>query len=143
MAVIHRDPTLPEIDRPETREFWQGCRDKQLKLPHCLQCGRHHWYPLPACPYCQSGDLEWAAVSGRGTLFTWSEVRYPFVPELADYLPLLVALVAPEEAPEIHLVTNLVDCREGDLAIGMPVEVVYVERGPEVVLPMFRPPGGL
>lgn len=139
MAATHRDPTLPEVDRPETEEFWRGCRARQLKLPHCRHCGRYHWYPLPACPYCQNTELEWAPVSGRATLFTWTEVRYLFVRELADRLPLLVALVTPQEAPEIRLVTNMVDCAEADLRAGMPVEVVFKDVGDTVTMPMFRP----
>jgi len=141
MAVMHRDPTLPEVDRPETAQFWRGCRERQLSLPRCRSCGRYHWYPLPTCPYCQGTDLEWAPVSGRATLFAWTEVRYPFVRELADRLPLLVALVTPEEAPEIRLVTNLVGCAEPDLRVGMPVAVVFEDINETVTMPMFQPQG--
>jgi hypothetical protein len=35
--------------------------------------------------------------------------------------------------------TQLVDCEEGDLHIGMPLEVTFVELHPELTLPFFRP----
>ena len=35
--------------------------------------------------------------------------------------------------------TQLTDCSEDDLRIGMPVEVTFVDLHPELTLPFFRP----
>lgn len=138
MTTMQHVLSLPDVDWPEAREFWEGCRQGQLRLPRCRQCGRYHWYKMPVCPCCQSSDLGWVAVSGRASLFTWTAVRYAFAPALADVLPLLVGLVAPDEAPEIRLITNVVDCEEEDLRIGMPVEVVFRAVSDAVTMPFFR-----
>jgi uncharacterized OB-fold protein len=51
----------------------------------------------------------------------------------------VVAIVELEEGP--RLMTDLVDVPPdpAQLAVGMPVEVVYDDVTPEVTLPKFRP----
>ena len=62
-----------------------------------------------------------------------------FQPWFADKLPYTVAVVALDEQPGLHLVSNVVDCPEERLRIEMPVEVVFDEVAPGLTLPMFRP----
>jgi hypothetical protein len=42
------------------------------------------------------------------------------------------------EQSDLHLVTNIVNCEQGELRIGMEVEVVFEQRG-DVSVPMFQP----
>jgi uncharacterized OB-fold protein len=48
-----------------------------------------------------------------------------------------VVLVELEEG--VRIVSNLVEVDPADVAIGLPVEVTYVQTDPELTLPMFRP----
>jgi acetyl-CoA acetyltransferase len=50
-----------------------------------------------------------------------------------------VAIVELVEGPRLH--TKLVDCRDDEIRIGMPVEVVFDRINDEVTLPKFRPAG--
>jgi len=48
-----------------------------------------------------------------------------------------VAIVELEEGIRLH--TNVVECANEDLAIDLPVEVVFEKIDDEVTLPKFRP----
>jgi uncharacterized OB-fold protein len=56
-----------------------------------------------------------------------------------DRIPYVVATVELDEEPGLMFLTQLVDCSEDDLRIGMPVEVTFVDLHPELTLPCFRP----
>ena len=57
-------------------------------------------------------------------------------PGFAAEVPYAVVIVKLEEGPK--LTSNVVDCPLDEIAIGMPVEVVFEELSPEVTLPKFR-----
>jgi hypothetical protein len=38
----------------------------------------------------------------------------------------------------VRMISNVADCPAGEVTIGMPVEVTWEERSPEVTLPVFR-----
>ena len=112
----------------------------------CDACGRFVWYPQTPCRHCGGARLTWTEVSGRGRLFSWSVVRYAWIPQFADRVPFVTGLVALEEDPNVRLVTYMVDCASDALRCDMPVRVVFrplrypgVER--EVSAPMFIPAG--
>jgi uncharacterized OB-fold protein len=61
--------------------------------------------------------------------------HYPQVPAF-DY-PLAVGLIELEEGT--RLVANIVGIDPADIAIGMPVDVEWVEHDPDLTLPAFHP----
>ena len=58
-------------------------------------------------------------------------------PGFAAEVPYAVVVVELEEGGRI--LSNLIGCPMRDIAIGMPVEVVFDDVTPEVTLPKFRP----
>jgi len=86
------------------------------------------------CPKCHSLEKEWAAVSGKGRVYSW--VTYHESPHPAFKVPYSVVLVELEEGPRI--VSNLVDVRPEEIEIGMPVEVTFETIAEGVVLPKFK-----
>jgi hypothetical protein len=117
-----------------------AARRHELTLPYCPSCRAFHYYPRAVCPQCLSGALEWRRVSGRGRLHTFTIVhRGP--KEFPLGTPYVLAIVELDEGP--RLMTNLVDVAPDPTAvrIGMPVEVVFMDVGPEAALPHFRPAG--
>lgn len=135
---------LPESDWDLTRAFWQAAASGTFVMPCCRGCSRHVWYPEERCPHCGEGDIPWAPVPGRGRLFSWAEVRHPLHPPYQDQLPYITGIVSLEVDPRIRYVTRIVDCQADELAIEMPMEVVFRElsfHGVEgcVIAPVFRP----
>ncbi len=52
-------------------------------------------------------------------------------------MPYVLAYVELDEGPRI--MTNIVQAGEEDLAVGMPVQVVFHDTGEGSALPRFRP----
>jgi uncharacterized OB-fold protein len=81
-------------------------------------------------------------VSGRATLYTWTIAVHPFHPFYVDRIPYIVATVELAEEAGLMFMSQVVDCPEEDLRIGLPLEVVFEELGPGLTLPFFRPVAG-
>src|SRR5207248_1818307 len=69
----------PTIDERSVA-FWTGGADGQLRLAHCRTCG--HWMhpPKPVCPSCRGRDIGREAVSGSGTVWSFTINRYAWAP---------------------------------------------------------------
>jgi uncharacterized OB-fold protein len=135
---------LPDLDWEPTREFWRAAQRRELMIPRCDDCGAFVWYPAPQCRRCESAALAWTAVSGEATLFSWAVVKRALFEAFAAKAPYLTGLVALREAPEVRLVTTLVDCTADELRVDMPMRVVFRPLefpGAEasVLAPMFTP----
>ena len=125
-------PPLTSLNRP----FWTGGATGELLILRCREC--RHWIHPPAspCPACGGAIVEAEAVSGTGTVFTYTVNWYPFNPDVA--LPVLIALVQLTEQEGLRFTTNIVDCAPSDLHIGMPVQVRFEQHG-DVWVPVFAP----
>jgi uncharacterized OB-fold protein len=134
-------PVLPAPD-PLTRFFWDAAREKRLEILRCDNCGYYVHWPRPVCKRCHSFSLTPTEVSGRGTIYSWAVCTQAFHPWFESRLPFILAVVELEEQSNLKLVTNLVDCHEDEVAIGMPMEVTFEELSPDITLPMFRPRRG-
>jgi uncharacterized OB-fold protein len=130
---------VPPI-RPPSDFFWSSGKDGKLRILRCDVCGTYAHPPVPICSKCQSTKLSPQAVSGRGTVFTYTVNHQKWIPD-DDPAPYVIAVVELPEQPALRLMTNLVDCAREDVRIGMAVEVVFEQRG-EVWVPLFRPVGG-
>jgi uncharacterized OB-fold protein len=126
---------LPVADA-ETRPFWDAARERRLLIRSCLDCGRPHYYPRPFCPFCWSEQVRWVQAGGRATLYTYSVVHVNDLPPWHERLPYLAAVVELAEGP--RMMTNLVGCEPGQVAIGMELRVDFRDDG-EFTVPVFRP----
>jgi hypothetical protein len=127
---------LPTPDA-ETQPYWDAAREHRLLVKRCAACGKAHFYPRPFCPHCWSGDVEWVEASGRATLYTYSVVRRNDLPPFNERVPYVAAVVDLEEGP--RMLTNVVDCDEADVRIGMALEVTFRDDADELSIPVFRP----
>jgi uncharacterized OB-fold protein len=124
---------LPRVD-DTNRFFWTSGADGRLRFLRCEDCGRLFHPPSPRCPYCLSADVVPHAVSGRGTVHSFTVNHQQWIPGSDSYVIGLVAIV---EQADVRLMTNLVDCEPDDTLIGREVEVVFEEQD-DVFLPLFR-----
>jgi uncharacterized OB-fold protein len=124
MAITRADFPLPDLDEPLTKEFFAGAARHELLIPRCDECDRWVWYPEETCPGC-GGGLTWTRTSGRGRLFSWAVVRRPFLPAFAEMVPFVTALVSLDEAPEVRIVTYVVDVDPAGLAADLPLQVAF------------------
>ena len=123
----------------ETNGWWEAAAHHRLVVQTCSDCGRTRHPPGPVCPVCRSMASEWSELPGTGSVFTYTVVRQAFIPSLSDRIPYVVIAVELDGAGGARMVSNLIDIDPSDVAIGMPVEVVWEDMGPELSLPRFRP----
>jgi uncharacterized protein len=129
-------PAPPPGVNPETREFWAATTDGRLLVKRCQDCGALIWYPRAICPECSSLRTEWHEVSGRGSIYSYT-VNYRGEGAYQGSPPFVLAYVELDEGP--RMMTNIVEADGAELAVGLPVEVVFHDTGDVAALPRFRP----
>jgi uncharacterized OB-fold protein len=142
VAITRAEFPLPDVDDELTAGYFAGAAEGELRIPRCTACGRWCWYPEPACPAC-AAELAWTATTGRGTLFSWVVVERAFLPAFTEMVPFVTALVALDDDPAVRVVALLVDVEPSELAVDLPMRVVFrplsfpTVRDRSVVVPMF------
>src|SRR3974390_979732 len=130
------DKFRPEVT-PLHAPFWESVRSHELRLQRCADCGRYRFIPMELCPSCHSAAASWSAVSGRGTVYTYTVVHRAPTPAYQAEAPYVIAQVELEEGPRIT--STLVGTAPEAGAVGMPVEVVFEDVDPDLTLYRFRP----
>jgi uncharacterized OB-fold protein len=125
-------PTIPAppLDA-ENGRFFAEAAEGRLTTRRCEACGRLHFYPRARCPHCGSGKTFWERLSGGGTVYTASATYR------AGPAPYAIAYVALDEG--VTMLTNIVGCEPGTVAIGQRVRVVFQKAENGVFVPMFAP----
>ena len=129
---------MPAVNA-ETAGWWEAAAEHRLVVQRCSACAATRHPPGPLCPTCRSTQWSWAELPGTGSVFTFTVVRQAFLPTLADRLPYVVVAVDLDEAGGARIVSNLVDVDAPDVEIGMRVQVVWEDMGPELAVPRFVP----
>ena len=122
-----------------TEPFWKATVEHRLVIPRCKSCGTFRMPPGPVCHECQSMELDYVEVSGKGSVYSFTVIRRAMIPALKESIPYIVAVVELPDAGEVRLVTNMIDVDPDEVQIGMPVEVVWDDLDEEVTVPRFRP----
>lgn len=122
-----------------TGEFYRWCALGELRFQCCEDCGRHRHVPRELCAHCGSPKWVWARSSGRGKVFSWTEVVRPLHPAFAADAPYAPVIVELDEG--VRLLTRVIDCAPAALRIGMPVELAMTQVSDDVWLPCFRRSG--
>jgi uncharacterized OB-fold protein len=133
-APISKPVPLPD---PASEGFWAATRQHRLEMQRCTKCGHFLYPPDVACARDLSQDLEYVPVSGRGILYSYAVIAQPFHAGYADDVPYAIAYVELEEEPGLRMWTTIAETDLDSLEIGMPLEVVFEDRG-EQTIPLFR-----
>jgi len=144
LTVSYAKP-LPRFYSEGSREFYEGCKRHELLIQHCKSCGKFRFPPQRMCAECHSTESEWAPVSGRGTISTFTVIpgfeprSVPMFSWPQDSYPINVIIVELPDAGGVHIVSNITECSPEDIRVGMEVEVVFEDVTDEITLPKFRP----
>lgn len=122
---------------PFSEPFFHAARRHQLVALRCLSCGAYRLAERATCPKCWSDGYEWVGVSGRGRVYSYVLMHQQLHPGFAEEIPYNVALIDLDEGP--RLVSNIVDCPNEEVRVGMAVEVVFDDVTPDVTMVRFRP----
>lgn len=130
-------PRIMPQPTPETRHFWEGCKQGELRLQRCVGCKQSYFPPRPFCPHCASADIEVYSASGRATLYSYVINHRPR-PDMGSE-PHSIAVVELAEGP--RMMTNIIDCPQTPegLQLDMALQVVFQKENDEISLPLFAP----
>ena len=117
--------------------FWKALRRHVLVVQRCEHCGTLQFGPEWICHKCQSEELGWHRVSGRGRLYTWVRSWNPVHPALKEAGPFIIVVVELADAEGIRMVGNLLGDRMKDAPFDAEVESVF-EDHPEATLVQWR-----
>jgi uncharacterized OB-fold protein len=104
----------------ETRPFWEGIAEGELRAQRCSACGRAVFYPRAVCPHCFAGELTWFRTAGTGTIYSYTVAHRAFG-EFAAQVPFTVALVDLDEG--VRMLTRIVHARPDEVRIGARVRL--------------------
>ena len=133
-------PTPDELSAP----FFDGALRGELMLLRCRSCATYCspiayiGVPLRArCVTCFSGELAWAPSSGTATLYSFAIMHQLYDEAFANEIPYNISVVETDEG--VRLTTQVVDCPNDRLEIGMELEVTFEQMSDQVAVPKFRP----
>jgi uncharacterized OB-fold protein len=122
-----------------TAPFWEAARRHELRIQHCMACSTYMHPPMEECKKCGSGNIEWALLSGKATVYSFIVDHRLMVPGFDE--PYVVAQVNPIETDDdaVRITANIKECDIDEVSVGMQVEVFFEVVKEDVTLPQFRP----
>ena len=132
-----RPKPLPAVD-DLTQPFWDAAKRHELMLQRCKDCHYFNHPPRLACDACQSQQLDFEHVSGRGSIYSFTVMHQPNIAGFEDEIPYLNILVELEEQPKLFMVSDLPMADQDKVQIGKQVEVFFEDVDAETSLPRFR-----
>jgi uncharacterized protein len=121
--------------------FFDAARRGELVMPRCANAhfmaatqGRNG--PAVRCHQCLSADIDWAPVSGRGVLISWTVLHL----RGEDPPTRIAGIVELDEGPWLKTLIDAAD--DSDLQAGRPMSLGFVatgENGEGEPVPAYRP----
>lgn len=121
-----------------TEPYWEAANRRELRVQRCLDCARLRWQPAPLCLDCQSQRHEWALLSGRGTVYSFTEITHPVHPAAFARVPYVVVEVELAEQPNLRMLSNLIGAPASEVSVGATVTVDFAAHPAGQWLPVFR-----
>lgn len=108
---------------PETRPFWEGCAQGELRFQQCAACGAVQLIPRALCERCHGRELAWKTSARQGRLLSYTVVHRAPVPAFKADVPYVIAIVHMDEG--FRLMTQVKDGARQDLRVDQPVRIGF------------------
>jgi uncharacterized protein len=122
---------VPVVD-DRSAPFWEAADRGVLAIARCARCESYSHPPDVVCPHCHSSepDFVFTAVSGRGSIRSWTVMRQSFLPGFE--VPFVLVDVELDEQSELRLIGRLLDGEDPKLQLGARVHVAFESLAPSV-----------
>lgn len=120
--------------------YWAAAAGHVLAIARCSVCGVFSHPPDTVCDRCGSiePDFQFAPVSGRGVVKSWTIVRQALLPGFDKDIPYLLVDVELMEQAGLRLTGRLLDGPDASPTLGAPVQVDFEDIADGVAVPAFR-----
>ncbi len=125
-------PAVTEL----SQGFWDAVGRQELAVQRCLGCQTLRHYPQPLCPECRSSEFDWAPLSGRGEIYSYTVAHRAFHPAWKAHVPYVIATIELDEG--VRMVCDLLEADPERIAIGQRVEVRFAELPGQGWMPRFE-----
>ncbi|MEC2057395.1 Zn-ribbon domain-containing OB-fold protein [Peribacillus psychrosaccharolyticus] len=127
------------LKNQDNSPYWEGADRHELILQKCDSCKAYSHPPGPSCAKCGSTELSWERQGNdiHGKVYSYIISYRPFLPGFQDDLPLIIAIVELEKVKEVKLIGNILSCSPEDIAIGMPVKMIWKKMNEERSIPQW------
>ena len=123
-------PKLIPVPDDVSKPFWDAINEKKLMVQSCNDCPTLQYPPKPKCLDCDSENLGWKEVSGRGRISTYVVMRDIHLARRVEDQPFNLAFIELDEDPRINFYSNLPGVPVREVPIGAAVEVTFEEVAP-------------
>ena len=130
---------IPTADT-DSKPFWDGCKEHELRIPRCTDCGESFFPPQSVCPRCWTRDnVTFETAPGTGEIYTFSVVNQNKSRAWADDVPYAIGYVTLD-GPGVQIFSNIVNVEDPfKLKIGQRVKVTFRDINDDVSIPLFEP----
>ena len=123
---------VKEYGDEAAQEFYRLLKERQFKTTRCKACGEAALPPRMFCPVCFKADVEWIELPRKGVLFAFTQQER----SLRFGKPDVIGVV---DLPGVGRLLTRIDAHFESLAIGMEVEMDFLDVSDEQTLHQFRP----
>lgn len=135
-------PRPVRVMDPFAEEFWAFTQEREFRIQRCTACGKLRWPAAAICDRCLSPEYEWAPLSGKGRVLSWTVFHREY---FAEYPAPHTALAVELDEGPIFISCMPPEFEEAELADGTPVELTWLDgedRFGAYQLPAFKPVAG-
>lgn len=131
------DPYADDVTQP----FWDKALQGILSCTECRKCQTKILPPQPRCFVCQSKDFDWVDLPGTATIYTYTVVRHPLSPQMAEVVPYITAVVELDgtQGAGARMQVNVINCDVEKVRIGDKVKVIFEKVSDTYAMPRFEP----
>lgn len=133
---------LPRKQRPLPqpwilcKPFWDAAKSGRLMIQYDPVVKKYQFYPRSVSIFTGRQNLEWRAVSGKGTLYSFTETHVA-PPGFEDLAPYMIGVVELDEG--VRMMTPLQGLTIQDAKLGMPMRVCWQKLSDDITFPAFEP----
>ncbi len=132
MTALNIPFLYPQINTA-TKSFWEGLRNKKLLAQKCKDCEEVFFPPRRRCPECFSDDFDWVELSGKGELYSWTEI---YMLPLASNGSYVLGIINLHE--KIGRIITRIEAKPDEMKIGMKMVIDYVDVTDDLTLCVFK-----
>jgi uncharacterized OB-fold protein len=123
------------LESPGAVPFWQGLQTGKFLAPRCRSCGELFFPPRSHCPECLEDSFTWEELSGKGILYSWTEL---FFAEPEFDTPFLLGLIDLAEGTG-RITARISQDKTEELYIGMPVLIKILRHNDGIAIYYAEP----
>ncbi|UCE10269.1 MAG: OB-fold domain-containing protein [Candidatus Thorarchaeota archaeon] len=126
-------------EKPTIEQYKQNIEEGDFQAYKCVGCGTIKAIPTGSCYSCGGNEMEWARVSGKGNLVSFTVIHVA-PEEFQDEAPYIVAIVELEEGTRVSArLVGFDPLKPEEIKLSIPLRLEYEKGSSGRTYLSFRP----